>query len=49
LLAAIGARSRRWLLRCLPALALFGVAVTFVVRLYVADNGLADDPAPARL
>ena len=49
LLAAIGRRPRRWLVRCLPALAVAGVAATFAVRAYVADNGLADDPAPPGL
>jgi S-formylglutathione hydrolase FrmB len=48
-LAAIGRRPRRWLLRTLPVLAALGVAVVLLVRHYVSANGLASDPAPAAL
>lgn len=43
---AIGWRSRRWRLVWLPVAAAAGVAVTCWVYWFIADDGLADDPAP---
>jgi S-formylglutathione hydrolase FrmB len=49
LLAAIGWRTRRWRLLWLPIALMAGVALSAVVAWYVADRGLANNPAPAAL
>jgi S-formylglutathione hydrolase FrmB len=49
LLIAIGWRSRRWLSVCLPLALFVGVGLAASVHWYIADQGLADDPAPVRL
>ena len=48
-LLAIGRRSRRWVLVSIPAALLTGAALAEAVHWYVADQGLADDPAPGAL
>jgi S-formylglutathione hydrolase FrmB len=46
LLLAVGWRSRRWRLLWLPLALLVGVALSGLVRWYIADQGWANDPAP---
>jgi S-formylglutathione hydrolase FrmB len=49
LAAAIGWRTRRWRLLWLPVALFAGIALSGAVAWYIADRGLADDPAPAAL
>ncbi|MGH3558875.1 MAG: alpha/beta hydrolase [Mycobacterium sp.] len=49
LVSAVGWRSRRWRLLWLPVAAAVGVAVATWARWSIADDGLADDPAPRLL
>ncbi|WP_197507639.1 alpha/beta hydrolase-fold protein [Mycobacterium sp. ACS4331] len=49
LLAAIGWRSRRWRVLCVPAAALAGVGAAVWSHWRIASDGLASDPAPHRL
>lgn len=49
LLAAIGWRSRRWRLLWLPLALLAGAALSAFAHWYIADQGWANDPAPAGL
>jgi S-formylglutathione hydrolase FrmB len=49
LLLAIGWRSRRWRIACLPLALLAGVAVAIWAHWYVASAGVAGDPAPESL
>jgi S-formylglutathione hydrolase FrmB len=49
LLLAIGWRSRRWRMLWVPVALLVGVALTGVVYWFIADQGLAEDPAPLGL
>ncbi|WP_373686205.1 alpha/beta hydrolase [Nocardia gamkensis] len=49
LLIAVARRTRRWWVLRLPACVAVGVAAAAAVAWYVADEGLASDPAPAEL
>jgi S-formylglutathione hydrolase FrmB len=49
LLVAIGRRSRQWLLVCVPFGLLAGLGLVLGIRWYIADQGLAEDPAPPRI
>ena len=49
LLVVVGWRTRRWRLVCLPFSIVFGVTVALAAREYMNSEGLASDPAPARL
>jgi S-formylglutathione hydrolase FrmB len=49
LLAALGPRPRRWLLRWAAPLVACGVAAAYLTYRYVYTDGLSDDPAPAGL
>lgn len=49
LVLAVGWRSRRWRLVWLPVAAAVGVAVTCWAYWYIADDGLAGEPAPRTL
>ncbi|MBV9638716.1 MAG: esterase family protein [Mycobacteriaceae bacterium] len=49
LLAAIGWRTRRWRLLWLPVALVAGVTLSGAFAWYIADRGLADDPAPAAM
>ncbi|WP_281878922.1 alpha/beta hydrolase [Nocardia sputorum] len=49
LLIAIARRARRWWSIQLPACVAVGVAAALAAAWYVADEGLASDPAPAQL
>jgi hypothetical protein len=49
LLLAIGWRTQRWRLLWLPLAALVGIAAASWAHWYVDAQGLADDPAPAKL
>src|SRR5277367_3117519 len=49
LAAALGRRSRRWLLVRLPLAAFVGGAVAYGTHWYIVDRGLTDEPAPPTL
>src|ERR1700733_2630540 len=49
LLSTVGWRSLRWLLLRLPVAALVGAGVAAGTHWYVADRGLAGEPAPQTL
>ncbi|MDD4867489.1 MAG: alpha/beta hydrolase-fold protein [Mycobacterium sp.] len=49
LAAAVGRRSRRWLMAGLPLAALAGGALAYVTHWYVVDRGLFAEPAPSAL
>ncbi|WAC94386.1 alpha/beta hydrolase-fold protein [Mycobacterium sp. Aquia_213] len=46
---AVGWRSRRWLMMCLPLAVVIGGAAAYATHWYVVDQGLSEEPAPAAL
>src|SRR6201999_3351695 len=46
---AVGWRSRRWRMVCLPLAAVIGGAAAYGTHWYIVDRGLSDEPAPAAL
>jgi S-formylglutathione hydrolase FrmB len=46
---AVGWRSRRWRLVCLPLAAAIGGALAYGTHWYIVDRGLSDEPAPVAL
>jgi len=49
LMVAIGWRTRRWRLACVPVSAAIGVIAALAARTYMNSEGLASDPAPFEL